>query len=493
MTLDLAGFKRRRKSLTHSALKDLVAATTTTLNEERPVIVALHVDPLTLGTESARFLSDFLRDCTRRNVLQELVIYCPQRLSAPTLPHHDNTLLDDADNGNLLMPSPSNQVTGCRVDALLRAATFDGRPENLAQLRAFQSNLLPSCPGALTSFFQSASRLQEVRLGHDGSGVSSAETASSEYLTDEVARAILDGLEPLATLRVLKLSSFHGEGVRTLVSSVRLIACVELELEFTPELIVATRQLLVSDYCLRSLTLANTSPDGDVDCGPLLASLSCSNSIQHLTLKRFAVTPCDSIALLPVPAPLLADRRDGRNSSLRELCLNACRLFPKSLVLPVTGLHRMSLKQCTIANGLTINRANEGPEALIRRIVYHAALSSFWVIGPKSNPDEVLRCYDPKMAEQVLTVVQKNPNLCELDWVAIPKSDNVIRDLLEYYLKLNQAGRGRDVEGELPPSLIPVLLIRHAVATESRFHRSILYHFVKRLVPLSVKPTSANN
>jgi hypothetical protein len=91
------------------------------------------------------------------------------------------------------------------------------------------------------------------------------------------------------------------------------------------------------------------------------------------------------------------------------------------------------------------------------------------------------------LAEQVLAVVRENPSLVELESIAIHESHSAIWDMLECYLKLNQAGRARDVEGELSPSLIPLLLARHASATENRFHVGILYHFVKRLAPLSVK------
>jgi hypothetical protein len=263
LALDMAGYRRRRKSMTHSALGDLVLAA---MNESRP-ITELYVNPLALGVDALRFVGGLMQQQRGREVLgsplRELVLHCP----ADFVEKQSATNADDS-GSTLWLLERSN------IDKVLRAAAAafkacDDDGVGLSHWRSFQSNVLPADPAALTEFLQSAPGLEELRLGAHQSGLGwdgESHRRHAETIGSDDANAILRGIKSLVELRAVTLRKLEGDGLSILVSGLGYVPSIELEVDFTADLMSTIRQLVETRTSLQELTLRNTG-SREVDCG----------------------------------------------------------------------------------------------------------------------------------------------------------------------------------------------------------------------------------
>jgi hypothetical protein len=474
VALDMAGYRRRRKSMNHSALDDLVSAT---LSESR-AITELYVNPLVLGVDALRFVSHLLKQRGHEgSTLRELVLHCPLDLS------ETHPVMNAGDNGSALA-----SLDRANIDKVLRAAAFQscGDGAGLSHLRSFHSNVLPADPTVLREFLQSEPGLEELRLGAHQSGFEwvgeSPQRRPAETIGHDDASAILHGLASVAALRSVTLRSLKGDGLARLVAGLGSVPSVELELDFTADLMSAVRELVATATGLEDLALRN-SGSREVDCGPLLASLRQSASIRTLTLSRFAVSRCE---------PRESSKGGARNSSLEDMSLIDCVIDSGAMALPVRGLCRLSLQGCRLASDVVARKSLliQGSEAMVRRMVLHAAMSSFRVWGCRTVAEEVFCCRDVTTAQQLRDLALENPSLTKVEFLGIWKEFADHIEMFEYALQLNQAGGARDVVRDVPLNLIPTLWARYTTRA-AKHNPSVLHQFVKRLAPVALAASHA--
>jgi hypothetical protein len=457
--------------MNHSALGDLVSAT---LSESR-AITELYVNPLVLGVDALRFVSHLLQQRGRDgSPLRELVLHCPVDLS------ETHPVINAGDNGSAL-----SSLDRANIGKVLRVkACGDG--VGLSHLRSFHSNVLPADPKVLQELLQSASGLEELRLGAHQSGLAWVgefpQRRPAETIGHDDASAILQGLASVAALRSVTLRSLKGDGLSRLVAGLGSVPSVELELDFTADLMSAVRELVATATGLDDLALRNTGPR-NMDCGPLLASLRHSASIRTLSLSRFHVSRCE---------PLEPSKGGARNSSLEDLSLIDCVVGSGAMALPVRGLCRFNLQGSRLASDAIARKSLliQGSEAMVRRMVLHAAMSSFRVWGCRTVAEEVFCCRDVTTAQQLRDLALENPSLTKVDCLGIWKefADNI--EMFEYALHLNQAGGARDVVRDVPLNLIPTLWARYTTRA-AKHNPSVLHHFVKRLAPVALAASHA--
>ena len=345
------------------------------------------------------------------------------------------------------------------LDRLLIAVS-ENRHETLRIFRC-QLSATPRSE-AILALLATMSSLDELHLTFDPSNRDSSEmhpTSNGPGERDDVR------------LPTLPARTFDGVALEPLGRAGSL-SRLTLSLDFTPELVLCL-ECVVREGRLNSLMLVNRGPH--LSGQPIVAALSKASSLLHLTLERFDLVDASRDTL---SSQMEGD--DAVNSSLQELVLTHCRIERGALHLPCRGLRRLSLSHSEVRTELERHLLQEqGPEALIQRMLYHATFSSFRILGGGLCPaDALFRCQDGTTALQLLRLLQYNPSLTALECVGLPKT-LAVREELEYYLKLNRAGRSLDGL-KLVPALWPKLLVRHTNSTESRFHPSIMRHlFVK--------------